>query len=190
MFNHLRKGESAISPRVVSEVVTGILSHHLTGANARLREAAASARGVATAQAFRLSLSKMKMKTGAGVCLEGAGDTLPSRALVDRGAFSTLKVQTQDADAGRVQVPPGVSIQWQSMRHSLRSPMNSKLAAISILFTSAALSVFGGILTGPVTNAANGLAYYLPTQDTWTASQTEAVRLGGNLVTINDAAET
>ena len=67
--------------------------------------------------------------------------------------------------------------------------MNSKIAAISILFTSAALSVFGGILTGPVTNAANGHAYYLLSNGTWNVAQAEAVRLGGNLVTINDAAE-
>ena len=50
-------------------------------------------------------------------------------------------------------------------------------------------SAFGGILIGPVTNAANSHVYYLLTQRTWNASQAEAVRLGGNLVTINNAAE-
>lgn len=45
------------------------------------------------------------------------------------------------------------------------------------------------ILAGPVTNSANGHVYYLLTAGTWTASEAEAVQLGGNLVTINDAAE-
>jgi hypothetical protein len=46
-----------------------------------------------------------------------------------------------------------------------------------------------GILAGPVANAANAHLYYLLTQSTWTAAQTEARALGGDLVTINDAAE-
>lgn len=50
-------------------------------------------------------------------------------------------------------------------------------------------SVSASILTGPVTNQANGHSYYLLTPETWTKSQAEAVALGGNLVTINDAAE-
>lgn len=45
------------------------------------------------------------------------------------------------------------------------------------------------VLVGPVTNPSNGHAYYLLTQNTWAASQDEAITLGGNLVTINDQAE-
>lgn len=40
-----------------------------------------------------------------------------------------------------------------------------------------------------ITNPANGHQYCLTTADTWTASETEAVTKGGNLVTINDQAE-
>ena len=43
------------------------------------------------------------------------------------------------------------------------------------------------ILQGAVTNPANGHTYYLLTQNTWTASEAEAVTLGGHLVTANDA---
>jgi uncharacterized protein (TIGR03382 family) len=46
-----------------------------------------------------------------------------------------------------------------------------------------------GILAGPITNPANGNQYILLTQNTWAASQAEALALGGNLVTINDQAE-
>lgn len=46
-----------------------------------------------------------------------------------------------------------------------------------------------GVITGPVVNPANGHSYYLLTANTWTASEAEAISLGGHLVTINDAAE-
>ena len=53
----------------------------------------------------------------------------------------------------------------------------------------AATSAPAAVLTGPVTNPANGHDYFLLTQDTWTNSEAEAVTLGGHLATINDAAE-
>ena len=40
-----------------------------------------------------------------------------------------------------------------------------------------------------ITNPANQHMYYLLTPNTWTNSETEALTLGGHLVTINDAAE-
>src|SRR4029079_990209 len=49
--------------------------------------------------------------------------------------------------------------------------------------------VRAAILAGPLTNAANAHTYYLLSSNTWTASEAEAVGLGGHLATINDAAE-
>lgn len=46
-----------------------------------------------------------------------------------------------------------------------------------------------GVLAGPVVNPANGHRYYLLSQNNWAASEAEAVKLGGHLVTINDGAE-
>lgn len=65
-----------------------------------------------------------------------------------------------------------------------------KTAILSVLIAAiASLEAFAGVLAGPVTNAANGHIYYLLTQNSRAASQAEALRLGGDLVTINDAVE-
>ena len=45
------------------------------------------------------------------------------------------------------------------------------------------------VLTGPVTDPANGHLYYLLSTDNWTNSESYALTLGGHLATINDAAE-
>jgi len=45
------------------------------------------------------------------------------------------------------------------------------------------------IASGPIVNPANQHTYYLLTADTWTNSEAFAQTLGGNLATINDAAE-
>lgn len=45
------------------------------------------------------------------------------------------------------------------------------------------------IIAGPITNPANGSVYYLLAQNTWKGSQAEAAILGGDLVSIKDAAE-
>jgi hypothetical protein len=47
----------------------------------------------------------------------------------------------------------------------------------------------GQIVSGPILNPANGNGYYLLEPASWTVSQAAAVSLGGNLVTVNDAAE-
>ncbi len=67
--------------------------------------------------------------------------------------------------------------------------MKMKLCTLTLLLMSVSTSLFARVLEGPFTNAANGHIYYLLTQNIWTASQAEAIRLGGDLVTINDAAE-
>jgi hypothetical protein len=63
------------------------------------------------------------------------------------------------------------------------------LAAAGVCLTFALQHSFAAVLHGPVTNAANGHVYYLLTQNNWTASEAEAVQLGGHLVTINDLDE-
>lgn len=45
------------------------------------------------------------------------------------------------------------------------------------------------VIEGPVTNPANGHAYYLLAASSWTASEAEAVGLGGHLATIDNQAE-
>jgi Ca2+-binding RTX toxin-like protein len=45
------------------------------------------------------------------------------------------------------------------------------------------------ILHGPITNPDNGHLYYLLDPATWTASEAEAKKLGGHLVTVNNQAE-
>ena len=68
--------------------------------------------------------------------------------------------------------------------------MNPATSFVRALFVSLALSLalvgplWSGILLGPVTNPANGHSYYLLTQNTWTASEAEAVALGGFEVTL------
>lgn len=63
----------------------------------------------------------------------------------------------------------------------------SATTAVFLFLLSSSASA--DILTGPVINPTNGHSYYLLTPETWTKSQAEAVTLGGNLVTINDATE-
>jgi hypothetical protein len=64
-----------------------------------------------------------------------------------------------------------------------------KTFALIFLNVLAVSHAFGEVLAGPITNAANGHFYYLLKTATWTNSEAQAVKLGGHLVTINDAAE-
>ena len=62
----------------------------------------------------------------------------------------------------------------------------------SVLVTCLAVGdrgVHAAIVAGPIVNPANGHQYYLLSPTTWTASEAEAITLGGHLVTINNAAE-
>src|SRR6266516_6318553 len=51
------------------------------------------------------------------------------------------------------------------------------------------MSARADILAGPVINPANGDAYYLLSQNTWSNAEAEAVSLGGHLATIRNAEE-
>lgn len=61
------------------------------------------------------------------------------------------------------------------------------LLAIAMVVTDA--SSQAASLTGPVYNPANGHNYYLLSPSTWSAAESEALGLGGHLVTVNDSAE-
>lgn len=66
--------------------------------------------------------------------------------------------------------------------------------SIPALFACFVLGVPGAnaradILVGPIIDPADSHAYYLLSSDTWTASEAEALTLGGHLTTINDLAE-
>lgn len=65
-------------------------------------------------------------------------------------------------------------------------PLPTSLIAMLSL---AAWPAMGQVLTGPIVNPDNGHEYYLLDRDTWTNSQAEAIALGGNLVTVSNAAE-
>ena len=62
--------------------------------------------------------------------------------------------------------------------------------AVAVLFAvSVVHSAGASVLYGPVTNPSNGHNYYLLNSTTWTASEAQAVSMGGHLATIRDAAE-
>ncbi len=63
------------------------------------------------------------------------------------------------------------------------------LLALATTFLASQPSLRAGVVAGPITNPANGHVYYFLGQNTWIASESEAVSLGGHLATINDAAE-
>ena len=65
--------------------------------------------------------------------------------------------------------------------------MKSVILLLGGLLTSSVVNA--GVVGSPILNPANNHYYYLLSPATWSASQTEALSLGGNLVTINDAAE-
>jgi hypothetical protein len=60
---------------------------------------------------------------------------------------------------------------------------------LSLAIAGLGLSARAGIVAGPIVNPANGHAYYLISQNTWSNAETEAVSLGGHLATIRNAAE-
>lgn len=67
--------------------------------------------------------------------------------------------------------------------------MKNKIILLAAFAAFIAPNVMGSIISGPIRNPANGHDYYLLSNQTWTASEVEAMTLGGHLVTINDLAE-
>lgn len=65
--------------------------------------------------------------------------------------------------------------------------VDSGVDALGIVFEPVVSSP--SVLSGPVTNSANGHVYYLLSGSTWTDAEAKAIQLGGHLVTINDEAE-
>jgi hypothetical protein len=70
-------------------------------------------------------------------------------------------------------------------------PALSSFTIASATLVTALLSpcASAAVFSGPITNPANGHAYYLLTPDTFLGSEAQAVALGGHLATVNDLAE-
>ena len=60
-------------------------------------------------------------------------------------------------------------------------------AVVIVMLLSACADA--SVMSGPINYPANGHNYYLLSSQTWTASESEAVTLGGHLATVDDAAE-
>jgi Lectin C-type domain len=67
--------------------------------------------------------------------------------------------------------------------------MKTITALMAIIATLTAAPTAFGLIGAPTYNPANGHNYYLVGANTWTLAQNASLSLGGNLVTINDAAE-
>jgi hypothetical protein len=68
--------------------------------------------------------------------------------------------------------------------------MKNQVIVCLIFFASFGfVTAHAAVLTGPVVNPANGHSYLLLDHNSWTASEAEAIALGGHLATMNDAAE-
>ena len=65
----------------------------------------------------------------------------------------------------------------------------SLLSTLILLALCSANAANATVVTGPITNPANGNVYYLLDKASWEDSEAQAATLGGNLVTINDADE-
>jgi hypothetical protein len=73
------------------------------------------------------------------------------------------------------------------MNTSLTSWLSAGIVALVTVYASTSLAV--APISGPIVDPATGHTYYLLDNSDFTDAQSEALSLGGNVVTINDAAE-
>jgi hypothetical protein len=59
--------------------------------------------------------------------------------------------------------------------------------AVGLLAIFGAVTARATVVSGPISNGSS--SYYLLSKQSWTAAETEAIGLGGHLVTVNDATE-
>lgn len=67
--------------------------------------------------------------------------------------------------------------------------MRIVIACFGLVVTLIVSPATAAIIAGPINNPANGHDYYLLSQDTWTASEAEAERLGGTLAIIKNVGD-
>jgi lectin-like protein/PEP-CTERM motif-containing protein len=73
------------------------------------------------------------------------------------------------------------------MKTSITNLLSAGIVALVAVYASTSLAVTP--ISGPIVDPGTGHTYYLLSNSDWTDAQSEALTLGGNLVTINDAAE-
>ena len=78
---------------------------------------------------------------------------------------------------------------WAKMSVLAEAWLKRLLITALLSLTGAGLSAQVKVIAGPVTNPANGHTYYLLSPSTWTKAEAEAIRFGGHLATIRNAAE-
>jgi Lectin C-type domain len=73
------------------------------------------------------------------------------------------------------------------MKTSLTNRLSVGIVALVAVYASTSQAVVP--ISGAIVNPATGHTYYLLSNSDWTDAQSEALTLGGNLATVNDAAE-
>jgi Lectin C-type domain len=100
-----------------------------------------------------------------------------------------MKTQWESSATFSLSFGPHASTATQRIDHLKHAMKTSLIRALAFVCCLSLQAVFAAPLSGPIVNPANGHTYYLLNQNTWTASEAEAITLGGHLATINNAAE-